>query len=105
MVILLKLIYIMHSSNTPLTSADIELRNPSGQLIATQNWTGNLAPFNRTTVTINHPVSVAGVYKAKVVNPNGVSDPRPTGDEEEVNVNFGYSNALLGDTNIYFCKW
>ena len=81
------------SSNTPLTSADIELRNPSGQLIATQNWTGNLAPFNRTTVTINHPVSVAGVYKAKVVNPNGVSDPRPTGDEEEVNVNFGYSNA------------
>ena len=44
-------------------------------------------------MTINHPVSVAGVYKAKVVNPNGVSDPRPTGDEEEVNVNFGYSNA------------
>ena len=81
------------SSNTPLTSADIELKNPSGQLIATQNWTGNLAPFNRTTVTINHPVSVAGVYKAKVVNPNGVSDPRPNGDEEEVNVNFGYSNA------------
>ena len=44
-------------------------------------------------MTINHSVSVAGVYKAKVVNPNGVSDPRPTGDEEEVNVNFGYSNA------------
>ena len=31
------------SSNTALTSAEIELRNPSGQLIATQNWTGNLA--------------------------------------------------------------
>ena len=81
------------SSNTALTSAEIELRNPSGQLIATQNWTGNLAPFNRTTVTINHSVSNPGVYKAKVINPNGVTDLRPNGDEEEINVNFGYSNA------------
>ncbi len=81
------------SSNTALTSAEIELRNPSGQLIATQNWTGNLAPFNRTTVTINYSVSNPGIYKAKVINPNGVTDIRPNGDEEEVNVNFGYSNA------------
>ena len=81
------------SSNTTLTSADIELRNPNGQLLATENWTGNLSPLNKTTVTINHIISTAGIYKAKVINPNGNTDPRPNGDEEEVNVNFGYSNA------------
>jgi hypothetical protein len=81
------------SSSTTLTSADIELRNPSGQLIATENWTGSLAPLNRTSVVINHTVSLAGIYKAKVVNPNGALDSRTTGDEEDVFVNFGYSNA------------
>ena len=81
------------SSNTNLTSADIELRDPSGQLIYTENWTGNLNPFARTTVTLNHVLNTAGVYKAKVVNPNGIVDTRPTGDEEEIFVNFGYGNA------------
>ena len=81
------------SSNTLLTSADIELRNPNGQLLTTENWTGSLDPLNKTTITINHTITTAGIYTAKVINPNGTTDPRPNGDEEEVNVNFGYSNA------------
>jgi hypothetical protein len=81
------------SANTNLTSADIELRNPNGQLIATENWTGNISPLNRTSVTINHIVTTAGIYSAKVVNPNGVADTRPNGDEEDIFVDFGYSNA------------
>ena len=81
------------SSNTDLQSAIIELRNPSGQLIATENWTGNLSPHSRTTVTINHIVSIAGVYSARVVNPNGTTDTRTNGDEEDIYVDFGYDNA------------
>ena len=45
------------------------------------------------------------MYKAKVINPNGVTDLRPNGDEEEIYVNFGHSNAYwAAASNIYFCN-
>ena len=81
------------SSATVLTSANIELRNPNGQLVHTENWTGSLTTLGKTTVTINYTISSPGIYTAKVVLPNGTADTRPNGDEEDINVNFGYDNA------------
>ena len=42
---------------------------------------------------INYLITYEGTYTAKVVNPNGVADPRPNGDEEVVNVVYAFDNA------------
>ena len=69
-----------------LTSAQIELRDPSGTLMYTQQWQGNLVPAGHTMVTINYLITTPGTWTAKVVLPNGVTDTRPNGDEENIEV-------------------
>ena len=69
-----------------LTSATLELRDPSGTLVHTQQWQGSLQPFGRTVTTINYLITTPGTWTAKVVLPNGVTDTRPNGDEENIEV-------------------
>jgi hypothetical protein len=74
------------SAYVNLNSATLELRDPSGTLVHTQQWQGNLQPFNYTTTTINYSITTPGIWTAKVVLPNGVTDTRPNGDEENIEV-------------------
>ena len=74
------------SAYVNLTSATLELRDPSGNLVHTQQWQGNLSPFGRTIFTINYLITTPGTWTAKVVSPNGVTDTRPNGDEENIEV-------------------
>ena len=74
------------SAYVNLTSAQIELRDPSGTLMYTQQWQGNLVPAGRTMVTLNYLITTPGTWTAKVVLPNGVTDTRPNGDEENIEV-------------------
>lgn len=69
-----------------LSSATLELRDPSGTLVHSQQWQGNLSPFSRTVATINYLITTPGTWTAKVVLPNGVTDTRPNGDEENIEV-------------------
>ena len=80
------------SAYVDLTSAQIELRDPSGTLMYTQQWQGNLAPAGHTLVTINYLITTPGTWTAKVVLPNGVTDTRPNGDEEDIEVIAPLSN-------------
>jgi hypothetical protein len=77
-----------------LTSATLELRDPSGTLVHSQQWQGNLSPFGRTVATINYLITTPGTWTAKVVLPNGVTDTRPNGDEESIEV-------IAPITNVY----
>ena len=74
------------SAYVNLTSAQIELRDPSGTLMYTQQWQGNLVPAGHTMVTLNYLITTPGTWTAKVVLPNGVTDTRPNGDEENIEV-------------------
>ena len=74
------------SAYVNLTSATLELRDPSGTLVHTQQWQGNLSPFGHTVATINYLITTPGTWTAKVVSPNGVTDTRPNGDEENIEV-------------------
>lgn len=74
------------SAYVNLTSATLELRDPSGTLVHTQQWQGNLSPFGHTVTTINYLIATPGTWTAKVVLPNGVTDTRPNGDEESIEV-------------------
>ena len=69
-----------------LTYATLELRDPNGTLVHTQQWQGNLSPFSHTFTTINYLITTPGTWTAKVVLPNGVTDTRPNGDEENIEV-------------------
>ena len=69
-----------------LTSATLELRDPNGTLVHTQQWQGNLSPFAHTLVTLNYLITTPGIWTAKVVLPNGIADTRPNGDEEDIEV-------------------
>jgi len=80
------------SAYVTLTSAQIELRDPSGTLIHTQTWQGNLQPLTKGTVTLNYLITTQGTWTAKVIMPNGVTDTRPNGDEEDIEVILGPSN-------------
>ena len=80
------------SAYVNLTSSTIELRDPSGTLIHTQQWQGSLQPFGHTTTTINYLITTPGTWKAKVIMPNGTADTRPNGDEEDIEVTLGQSN-------------
>jgi hypothetical protein len=82
------------SSYTTLTSAMIELKDPTGTLVYTHTWTGNLQPLTRATVTLNYLITSPGTWSAKVITPNGYPDTRPNGDEENIEV-------ILGATNIH----
>jgi hypothetical protein len=74
------------SAYVNLTSATLELRDPSGALVHTQQWQGNLSPFGHTVATINYLITTPGTWTAKVALPNGVTDTRPNGDEENIEV-------------------
>ena len=74
------------SAYVNLTYATLELRDPSGALVHTQQWQGNLTPFGHTVATINYLITTPGTWTAKVVLPNGVTDTRPNGDEENIEV-------------------
>lgn len=52
----------------------------------TQQWQGNLVPAGHTMTTINYLITTPGTWTAKVVLPNGVTDTRPNGDEEDIEV-------------------
>ena len=72
------------SAYVNLTSATLELRDPNGNLVHTQQWQGNLSPFGHTVATINYLITTPGTWTAKVILPNGVTDTRPNGDEEDI---------------------
>ena len=74
------------SAYVNLTSATLELKDPSGTLVHTQQWQGNLSPFGHTVATINYLITTPGTWTVKVVLPNGVTDTRPNGDEENIEV-------------------
>ena len=74
------------SAYVNLTSATLELRDPNGTLVHTQQWQGNLLPFGHTVATINYLITTSGTWTAKVVLPNGIVDTRPNGDEEDIEV-------------------
>ena len=74
------------SAYVNLTSATLELRDPSGTLVHTQQWQGNLSPFGHTVATINYLITTPGTWTAKIVLPNGITDTRPNGDEENIEV-------------------
>ena len=82
------------SAYVNLTSATLELRDPSGTLVHTQQWQGSLQPFGRTVATINYLITTPGTWTAKVVLPNGVTDTRPNGDEENIEV-------IASQTNVH----
>ena len=74
------------SAYVNLTSATLELRDPNGTLVHTQQWQGNLSPFGHTVATINYLITTPGTWTAKIVLPNGITDTRPNGDEENIEV-------------------
>ena len=74
------------SAYVNLTSATLELRDPNGTLVHTQQWQGSLQPFGNTLTTINYLITTPGTWKVKVTLPNGVVDTRPNGDEEDIEV-------------------
>ena len=74
------------SAYVNLTSATLELRDPNGTLVHTQQWQGNLSPFGHTVATINYLITTPGTWTAKIVLPNGITDTRPNGDEETIEV-------------------
>tara|TARA_R110001583_G_scaffold48154_1_gene150648 strand:+ start:3775 stop:5061 length:1287 start_codon:yes stop_codon:yes gene_type:complete len=80
------------SAYVNLTSAQIELRDPSGTLMYTHQWQGNLQPLTKGTVTLNYLITTQGTWTTKVIMPNGVTDTRPNGDEEDVEVVLGPNN-------------
>tara|TARA_R100000908_G_C3755264_1_gene149690 strand:+ start:3953 stop:5257 length:1305 start_codon:yes stop_codon:yes gene_type:complete len=80
------------SAYVSLTSAQIELRDPSGVLVHTQTWQGSLQPLTKGTITLNYLITTPGTWTTKVIMPNGVTDTRPNGDEENVEVILGPSN-------------
>ena len=88
------------SSYSALYSATIELRDPNGTLVYTQQWSGDLDPFNRSTVTLNYLISTPGTWNATVILPNGVSDARPNGDSEDIEVNIGSNVGTEITVNI-----
>ena len=81
------------SAYVNLTTATLELRDPSGTLVHTQQWQGSLSPFGHTVTTINYLITTPGTWTAKVVLPNGVADTRPNGDEEDIEITLGQSNV------------
>ena len=76
---------LYNAGSTTLTSVSIELRDVNGNLVHTEQWTGSLGSGEREFAVINYPVT-QGIWKAKVILPNGSTDPRPNGDEEEIEV-------------------
>ncbi|KAA3638227.1 MAG: T9SS C-terminal target domain-containing protein [Bacteroidetes bacterium] len=76
---------VYNAGTATLNSFDIELRNPSGTVVHTQSFSSQyLSHAERTTVTVSYPVAEVGTWTAKVVSPNGFTDTRPSGDEEDL---------------------
>jgi hypothetical protein len=89
---------VYNAGTTTLTSFDIQIKNPSGTLLHTENFTGMyITHGDYEMVNVYYPASTLGTWKAKVVKPNGFTDTRPNGDEEEVELveaPIGYSVNL-----------
>ncbi|MGB8194493.1 MAG: M43 family zinc metalloprotease, partial [Chitinophagaceae bacterium] len=81
------MLFNVGSSN--LTSVTIYAQVGTGTPQAT-NWTGNLAPYASTIVTLNNisAGAVAGTLPLKIYtsNPNAVADQRPSNDTATVNI-------------------
>ncbi len=72
---------------SPLTSATITYK-VDGVTQKVKNWTGNLAPYNNTTVTsvkLGGPVAGGHVITATVSNPNGGTDPTAANNNTTAN--------------------
>jgi len=78
---------VYNAGTTNLSSFDIELRDPSGALVHTESVAGqNIAHGSHTSISISFAATQGGTWWAKVVNPNGTTDPRPNGDEEAIDL-------------------
>ena len=77
---------LYNAGSTSLTTANIELRDPSGTLVHTEAWSGSLASAAYETVSLNYNITTAGNWTATVVDPNGNTDTRTNGDDETIAV-------------------
>jgi hypothetical protein len=76
---------VYNAGTATLNSFDIELRDPSGTLVHTQSFSSQfLDHADRKTLSISYPAATIGTWTARVVNPNGYTDTRPNGDQENI---------------------
>ncbi len=79
-------VLIVNDGDAPLTSLTFNIKI-DGVTVATQNWTGNLAPaaYEYANLTAFTTPSGAHVLTVKTSNPNGASDGRPNSDSARAN--------------------
>lgn len=76
---------VYNAGTATLNSFQIELRDPTGILVHTQSFSSQFMDHaERKLVNVSYPASVTGTWTAKVVKPNGFTDTRPGGDQEEI---------------------
>jgi hypothetical protein len=78
------LVRIRNSGTSNLTSAVIKYSINGGPK-STYNWTGNLPPYQQTTVTL--PKMAASLYQQPALNPFLVTVSNPNGKTDEDNTN------------------
>jgi len=83
------IVRLRNVGTTNLTSVTFNAQVGSGP-VTTSNWTGNLAPYEQTFVTVSgiSTGSAGGTFPLKVytTNPNGGADQRTSNDTATINV-------------------
>lgn len=103
------IVRLRNTGTTNLTSATLNVQVGTGP-VTTQNWTGNLAPFESVFVTINGiSTGTTGgvqVFRAYSTNPNGGADGRPSNDQATINLTInaggGAASVTEGFTSTTF---
>ena len=74
-------VLLVNDGDAPLTSVTFQIRI-DGVNVATQNWTGNIAPYDFLYVSLNAVNTTPGAHTLviKTLNPNGAADGRPASD-------------------------
>ncbi|HYE54660.1 MAG TPA: choice-of-anchor J domain-containing protein, partial [Chitinophagaceae bacterium] len=82
-------VMLTNTGTNNITALEFKIQVGSGP-VTTQTWTGNLAPFTHTIVTINNINSgtATGVQPLKIYtnNPNATVDGRPANDTASINL-------------------
>ncbi|MBV8252230.1 MAG: choice-of-anchor J domain-containing protein [Chitinophaga sp.] len=83
------LVVLRNKGSQPLTSANINYQVGNGPLV-TYKWTGNLASFTETTLTLPSSKVNIGIYNIKAYTqlPNGQPDGDPSNDTARNHFNY-----------------
>ena len=100
---------LRNTGTANLTSVTFNAQVGTGP-VTTQAWTGSLAPFAETYITVNGISTGASAgtspFKVYTTNPNGAADGRPSNDTASINITVtaggGAPSVSEGFTNTTF---